>query len=90
MTATIIPFVAKPVDPTIDGLTKAEASELIESSPFLKALEQHVAGLYGVEPGEVRKQLLRNNRDDAYDPKKPLEIDEAAVRAMVDEDTGRI
>lgn len=62
MTADIIPF-AKPIDPTADDLTKAEASELIESSPFLKALEKHVAGLYGVDPAEVRKQLLRNNRD---------------------------
>lgn len=61
MTADIIPF-AKPVTPA-DELTKAEASELIESSPFLKALEATVAKQWGVRPEDLRAQLIRNHRD---------------------------
>lgn len=72
-------------------LSKAEASALIDASPFLKQLEKHVADLYGVDPASVREGLLRNHRDPGptYDPKKPLEIDETAVRALVEEDSGR-
>ncbi len=55
MTAEIIPIKG---DPIVDGLTKQEAAMLIESSPFLKALERHVAELYETTPEAVRAGLL--------------------------------